>query len=127
MEKFITKFQTTGLCEVNVDKLVKAWTDKFAISQYHEAYTLLRYYRGPNFTKVQISKEQADELISRVGLLKIQSSFFRYGITYRTKSHVLLEIARFGAIVSEKEKELEVLKEALDEYKDARPVLNGTI
>jgi hypothetical protein len=119
MKKLITKFQDVGICEVNVSKVVKAWNEKFSISQYHDDYTLVKQGRSDRHAKVKISKEQALEIIEKAKLLLIQSKTFRYGITYRSEGDILSKVAKFKKIVVEKTNELDVLQDCLSEYVDA--------
>jgi hypothetical protein len=121
MEKLITKFQQTGICEVDVNKVSKAWNDKFSISQYDEKYTLVKQYRknSPSAAKVQISKEQAEEIIKAAKLLPINSGIFRSAKTYRSESNIISEIKRIEQIQSEKQSELQTINTIVREYKTA--------
>jgi hypothetical protein len=121
MEKLITKFQQTGICEVDVNKVAKAWNDKFSISQYDDKYTLVRQARknSPSAAKVQISKEQAKEIIKTAKLLPIDSGIFRSAKTYRSESNIISEIKRIEAIQSEKQAELQTINTIVREYKNA--------
>lgn len=90
MNKLITKFEITGECEIDVKKVVKAWNDRFVISQWHDEFTLCRHAKNAgNFTKtnlkVRISKQQAKELIVELDLFPNLSEFFKNGTTWRRK------------------------------------------
>lgn len=119
MEKLITEFNQTGNCIVDVAKVVKAWTDKFSISQYHEEYRLIKQGRGHNYAKVTISKEQAEILIDKLKLLPIQSGMLRHGRTYRTESNIISEMERIQKIQSEKQSELGVINSVINEFQSA--------
>jgi hypothetical protein len=119
MKKLITKFQTTGICEVDVNKVVDAWTHKFMISKYHEQYTLIRFGRGQNRAKVEISPKQAMEIIAGAKLLPIKDSLFVHATTYRSESNILSEIERFKEIEKEKISEVRVISSVLSQYKQA--------
>lgn len=121
MEKLITKFQQTGICEVDVNKVAKAWNNKFSISQYEEKYTLVKQHRknSPSSAKVQISKIQAEEIIKAAKLLPIYSGIFRNARTYRSESNIISEIERISKIQSEKQAELQTINTIVREYKNA--------
>lgn len=119
MKKLITNFQQIGVCEVDVDKVVKAWTDKFMISQYHDDYTLVKFSRGANKVQVKISKKQAEEIISKLNLCTIKSTMLVYGKTYRTKPYIVSEINRLLKLTEEKENELNILNGCIYEFQKA--------
>lgn len=123
MTEYIVKFQETGPCEVDVEKVAKIWNDRFCISRWHDNYRLVEYLvvGKEECYKIEITQEQAQQIIKTVNLLPIQSSLFRFGITYRTESNIVTERDRLIAIVAEKsvegnEKELKVLMEVVEEY-----------
>lgn len=91
MEKLITKFEATGICEVDVKKVCKAWTDKFQVSQWNNEYSLIKYGRGENRARISISKTQADEIIAKLELLPVQSSIFNNSTIYLTKGKIKSE------------------------------------
>lgn len=115
MRKFITKFQDVGICEVNVFKVVKNWSNKFFISQWDDKYTLVKQGRGERHAKVHISKEQALEIIEKANLFPI-SGFFKSGKTYRSKHNILSEIDRLSKILDEKNIEIQNIKEIIQQY-----------
>lgn len=119
MKKLITEFNQTGDCKIDVAKVVKAWNDKFSISQYHEEYRLIKQGRGQNCAKVTISKEQAEILIDKLKLLPIQSGMLRFGKTYRTESNIISEKNRIQKILDEKQNEIEVLRSVISEFNGA--------
>ena len=119
MKKLITKFEETGICEVDTEKVSKAWTNKFSISQYHEKFTLVKQYRGENCAKVQIAENQANEIIEKLKLLPIQSGLFRHAKTYRTESNIISEMERIQKIQTEKQNELGVINSIINEFKSA--------
>jgi len=116
MKKLITEFNETGACEIDIAKVVKAWTDKFSISKYHEEYRLIKQGRGQNASKITISKEQAVLLIDKLKLLPIQSGLLRFGKTYRTEKNIISEKNRIQKILDEKEDELQVIRSVIDEF-----------
>lgn len=125
MKKFIINFQETGICEVNVSKLVKDWSNKFSISQFNDKYTLVKQGKGERHAKVEISEAQALEIIKEAKLLKIQSSLFKSGKTYKSKGNILSEISRLSSIIEEKSSEVTVLEEVLSEYVNAMNSVEG--
>lgn len=119
MDELIKGFQDTGPCEVYIDKVVEAWTDKFSISQYKDEYRLVEYYEGPNCAKVTISKEQALEIIEKAKLFPIKDSVFRSGTTYRSEKNIISELARFENLKKEKPDQIEFLNDIILQYKKA--------
>ncbi len=119
MKELITKFEQTGICEVDVDKVVKVWTDKFSISQYRHKFTLVKNSKKDNCEKTEISAEQANQIISRLNLVPIQSCLFVNGKTYRTASNILSEIVRISKIQEEKQAELNAISRYLYDYRQA--------
>jgi hypothetical protein len=126
MKKFITHFVETGPCTVNVNKVVKAWDNKFSISRYHDKYTLVRG-KGERCAKITITSEQAKEIISKAKLLPIQDSFFRHGVTFRSKENIESELARLENIEQEKATELKVISGVVREYRTALMAQNSLI
>ncbi len=120
MKELITKFEETGDCEVDIDKVCKAWSNRFCISQYHQRYTLIKQYsRKGGCAKVQISPTQAMEIIRRHSLLAIHSSLFSFAKTYRTQSNIVSERTRIQKIYDKKQAELGVLGSILHEFNQA--------
>lgn len=77
-------FPTSGLCEVDIEKCINLWNNRFwSISQWREEYSLVKVYDFNNYGKCNISKEQAHELIGKLNLVDEQSSIFRSGRTWR--------------------------------------------
>lgn len=82
MGSFITVFNSTGPCEVDVDHVAKAWDHRFVLSQWGDEYRLIQYLRkGSEATKVKctISAEQAKELIDKLQLVRTQEMFASAG------------------------------------------------
>ena len=109
MKNLITEFNQVGICKIDVEKVVKAWTDKFLISQYHEEFALIKQGRQKNYTKVAISKEQAEILIDKLKLLPIQSGLFRHVKNYRTESGINSERDSDIKMITDKSLEIEAL------------------
>lgn len=89
MKDYIIEFKLTGECPINVDSVVKQWSYKCSIKQYHEEYTLMEESwragkRLGKWSKIRISKAQAHELIGKLNLIDEQSSTFRYARMWRT-------------------------------------------
>lgn len=121
-DKLITKFQNTGECEVSVDGVVKKWNAKtFAISQYQEEYTLIKYRLNSAYTrlKCKISEAQAKEIIEKLHLAQIVNSMFRSTSTYRSRDYVNSEIIRLAKIEAKKIEELSFLTRCKAEFQMA--------
>ncbi len=101
MDELIKVFNETGNCEVDVAKVAAAWNDKFSISQYNDKYRLIEQIElfKESAYKINISKEQALEIIDKAKLLQIRSTFFRNTSTWRSKSNIISEISRFEQLL----------------------------
>lgn len=119
MKKLISEFNQTGMCKLNVAKVVKAWTNKFSISQFQDEYKLVKNCRGGNYQTVAISKEQADYLIEVLKLLPIQCTLFKNGKTYKTESFILSELDRIQELQKETQTKLAVINSTIVELKNA--------
>ena len=99
----IGEFQTTGPNNVNIDMLVNDWNYLWFISKWGNepedipSFRLIKYIRyDSQYTdfKSTISNEQANELITKLGLVREQS-IFASGSSWRRKSDIeLLEQKR---------------------------------
>lgn len=79
---FITKFNELGVCEVSIEEVTKAWNKDWCIAQWNDDYTLARWKDDHYDIKLQISKEQAKELIIDLDL-NVFSSLFKSGKTWK--------------------------------------------
>jgi len=124
MHKWFAKYQDTGICEVNIDKVLKDWNDKCSIYQWEQKFTLHKRGRGKESVafKAEISYEQAMQIIKRQGLLKVQDSTFRSASIYKTPSFLQSEIKRLSEIRIERLSELRVLNEVVLSYQNAAKV-----
>lgn len=116
MKELIIAFNQIEVCTVDVEKVVKAWTNKFSISKYHEEYKLVKQLNVRKHEKINISKLQAQEIIDKLGLLPIKSTLLNFAMTYRSKSNIISERDRIRGILAQKEKEIKKLQEVLNEY-----------
>lgn len=116
MKKLIKTFALTGVCEIHVDKVIKAWNDKFSISRWDDKYTLIQQGRGENCAKCIIDPAVAHELIHKLDLQEVQSSVFKSGKSYHTKEYCRKTVEKLMKSVQEKEIELDILKRMRDSY-----------
>lgn len=89
MKDYIVEFKLTGECPVNIDSVIKQWSYKCCIKQYHEEYTLMEESwragkRLGKWSKIRISKAQAHELIGKLNLLDEKSGTFTHARMWRT-------------------------------------------
>ena len=82
LNNIITNFQTTGDCTVDVDLVCEMWNHNWFLAQWHDEsknqYRLIKMVRlgTPNTRiKVQISIEQAKEIIDRLKLDGVNGGF----------------------------------------------------
>lgn len=122
MSKYITKFEQTGISTVNVDLICKDWNERFAISTWindeEEKYTFVVNGKRKNtrLCKAQISKEQANEIVSKLKLIHVKDTTFRSGGAYHSKDFIISEVDRITKIMQEKEQELSFINQALYMY-----------
>lgn len=119
----IKTFNETGICEVHVDRVVDAWNDRFSISQYNDddEYKIIKQVElfKEDAWKVTISKEQAAEIIDKLKLLPIQSSFFTRSKTWRSENSIISEKNRIENILNEKLQEIKVIRDIIGEFNSA--------
>lgn len=80
------EFAPVGINKVNIDAVCKKWDDRFAISSWHDdEYRIFATRKGGKsyLFKITISNEQANEIISRLGLYCISHPTFVNAKTYR--------------------------------------------
>jgi len=124
MHKWFVKYQDTGACEVNVDKVSKEWNDKCSIYQWEDEFTLFKRGRGKESVafKAKISCEQAMQIIKKQNLLKVKDTTFRSASTYKTSSLLQSEIERLSKIKTDRLAELDVLVRTIESYQNATTV-----
>ncbi len=117
----IAEFNLTGICILNLKKLVKLWDDRYCITQYGKEYRLVYQPKlnKEEFCKVTISEEQALQIIEMSQLIPIKSSMFKTATTWRSISNVTAEKQRLEKLVKEKRFELGILTETVEEYQRA--------
>jgi hypothetical protein len=122
MSKYITDFQQTGNSTIDVDLICKDWNDRFVINTWNndkeEKYTFVIHgkRKNTNLCKTQISKEQANEIISKLTLVHVKSAIFKSGGAYHSKSFIKSEVERITKIKQDKEQELSLIVEVLYMY-----------
>lgn len=124
MSKYITEFQQTGNSTVNVDLICKNWNDRFTISTWindkEEKYTFVVNSKRKNtrICKTQISKDQANEIVSKLALIHVKNTTFRNGGAYYSKNFIKSEVERITKIKQEKEQELLFINRTLYMYEN---------
>lgn len=121
MHKFLKTIPLTGQCELDMEKAVKDWKDYYFISQWKEEYSLIapKGRRSKAYSlNVNISNEQALELINRLKLFPIRT-MFNSGRVWRVEKFIISEIERFDKLKKEKEMELDTLKDVLRDYENS--------
>lgn len=123
MEELIKQYKETGPCEVHVDKVVSSWDDRFSISQWHEEYRLIEQLQllKEEAYGVTISKQQAEEIITKSKLLPVKSTMFRNAKTWRNRENIVREKDRIEGLLKDKEdpQEIRVLSEIVREFEEA--------
>lgn len=86
MDSVILEYKDTGICKVDIDKIVRKWNHLWWISQWHDEYRLIKYKRKDSpitSLKVTISKDQVTILTEKLGLEKTPDTTFRYAASWR--------------------------------------------
>lgn len=82
----IKEDKTTGELKLIIDEVIKKWNKNTRIYQWHNQYRLVEFLRkNSRITKlkVNISKEQAKELIEKLNLKCIKDSLFNNAYIWR--------------------------------------------
>lgn len=78
----VGEFNDTGINTVDVDMVSKDWSHLWSLSQYGAKFKLLRNGRK-NYIKTEISSQQADELIEKLGLGAEKAYPFRKALNWK--------------------------------------------
>ena len=121
MSKYLLDFQSTGVSKLNIELVLLDWNNRFFLSQYKDTFKFAISSRKRNCLdlKVEISKEQFDEILLRKKLVKVQDTFFRHSISYFTKSHLEKEVLRLNKIHDYHKGIANAAKSASENYADA--------
>lgn len=82
----IKEYKTTGELELIIDEVVKKWNKNTRIYQWHNQYRLVEFLRkNSSITKlkINISEEQAKELIEKLNLKCIKDGLFNNAYTWK--------------------------------------------
>ena len=78
----VTEWALAGPLPIDIDELERQWDHRFYLSQWQEDFRLIKYSRrgsGATDIKVAISRDQAKEVIDRLGLIRTQGPFTSAG------------------------------------------------
>jgi hypothetical protein len=87
MQSFIKTQPIIGPCEIDTNAVVKKWNHLWGLKEHNGVFRLYKYKRKdsmPLAFKIAISKEQAEELISQLGLAPFTPPFF-WNVTFWSK------------------------------------------
>lgn len=122
MSKYVTEFNQQGKSLLNIDLVCKNWNKTFVIytwiNNIEEKYTFVINGKRKNTVLIQteISKEQANDIVSRLNLHHVKDSLFNSAGAYRSKEFIDSEIERIIKIKKEKEEELSFIINTLYQY-----------
>ncbi len=85
----IIEHKTVGVCLIDIDIVIKAFTKECSISRWHDEYRLIKIENEEATFKITISSEDAKELIKRLGLEEQKSEIFNNASTFRIKNETL--------------------------------------
>lgn len=124
MSKYLKEYQQIGNCILNLDLIIKDWSNKFSISTYTGAETIHTLVinsrrKGEYELKVKISKEDAEYLINKLELKHCKSPVFNSGGTYHTQKFIDTELSRYHKLLQEKTQEIDLLQRIIETYQNA--------
>jgi len=122
MRNIITKYNTTGPCEINLENLYKIWDNRFTISLWgDEKYTLVANRKNSSkyLLKCTISIEDAKAIIEKLRLVKIQSATFNSGSTFMNKDVAKEHMEKLQESYEEKMRQVNFIQREILMYKDA--------
>lgn len=100
----IGKLPLTGIVKVDIQKVIKMWNDRWILTQWINDKEN-KFILSTTKLKLTISVLQAEEIIKKIGLIKVDS-FSRSGKSWVTKN----------VILSVKKKAEEKMSELLSSY-----------
>ena len=100
--------------KVNTELLKKVWNDDYAVSQFENEYVIVDGVR-----KVEISTEQAFDIIRELKLLQVKTAMFNCASMYMTESRVSAALVRLQKTEFDGEKEREEIKRVIEAYNEA--------
>lgn len=113
----IEPFQSTGVNVVDVDRACKAFTNNSSISVYtnsdphkHTLVVRSNHAKPRNVCKTEISEAQANEIIQRLGLLKVKSPIFKAASSYYTRDHIESQIEAVSRRIESTVSDLNILR-----------------
>jgi hypothetical protein len=80
--------ESFGVFTIDVDKCIKSWSKLWVISKYNNSYALAKFKRKNSelrWFKLEISKKQAEELITKLKLKEKKSEIFINASTWRSE------------------------------------------
>ena len=86
MKSIITKFNDTGSCEIDIDRVVKKWNHLFWVSQYRDSYRLIKQKQinSPvTVLKIVINTVQFEQLKDRLKLVQTKHHIVRNASSWR--------------------------------------------
>lgn len=98
LNDIVTDYQMDGDCQVDIDLVVKMWNHTWGIYQWAEQYRLIKMVRlGTESTalKVQISTEQAKQIIERLKL-DGEKGMFASATTWRQSEKYWAKVKEFN-------------------------------
>jgi len=125
MKNYIKEFNHTGNSIIDVDLVCREWNNKFTILSWitdtEEKYTFVVSAKAKDKTlcKTQISKEQANEIISNLNLKFIKDTTFRSAGAYRSESNIIAEFARLSLLKEEKLREIRIIDDVIESLRKA--------
>lgn len=83
LKSAILKTPHTGICKIDVGKVIEAFNKECSISKWREEYFLIKTESNKIHLKVQISQEDAKKIIKDLKLIKTASVLYSSASMYR--------------------------------------------
>lgn len=115
MNKYITLFNDTEPCLVNVTEICKDWNKSFTITQTAHKTFLSKTGKKDGF-RCEVSKFQAAEIIDQLGLVFVKNSFLKNAGVYYDVATAQAELRKLTETYNKKVQELKVLDGLIQTY-----------
>lgn len=117
MSKYIKEFKNFEASILNIKKICSDWNDNFVITNYNDSedYTFLVYNKRKTkyLCKTKILKQEAEQIISKLKLIKTYSPMYRLSISYHSLSYINYTIEQLLKEKKDKEYQLKYIDSEL--------------
>lgn len=102
MTPIIIQFNPTGPSDIDVQAVCEGWQDSYSVEYLLEDYILNLKSHGCNkgLLRTVIATDKAQEIIKRVGLVKVASDMIVGGYDYLTVQSIKAEISTLSELLT---------------------------